>query len=103
MKVIYISGPYRADTVNGVYENIQRARTATIGLWRQGYAVICPHLNTSFMDGICQDDVWLEGDLELLRRADAIYMLRGWQKSDGAIQELNLAIETNKEIFYELP
>jgi len=101
MKVVYIAGPYRSkDGPNGIYENIQRARTEAIKWWRQGYAVICPHMNTALMDGACADEVWLDGDLELIRRCDIVVMLPRWKESEGATAEHNEARLHAKEIIY---
>ena len=101
MKIAYISGAYRSkDGINGVYENIQRARTEALKWWRDGYAVICPHMNTAFMDGAAHDSVWLAGDLEMLRRCDIIVMLPGWEDSEGASAELDVAVECGLEIHY---
>tara|TARA_Y100000310_G_scaffold166912_1_gene166609 strand:- start:1167 stop:1292 length:126 start_codon:yes stop_codon:yes gene_type:complete len=33
MKLAFISGPYRADTRQGVSDNIERAKHVAIGLW----------------------------------------------------------------------
>lgn len=100
MKVIFVSGRYRADTENGVYENIRHARTEALKLWHKGWAVFCPHTNTAFMGG--NDDLmFLEGDLEILRRCDAIYMLKGSDYSIGAIEEYKLAKELGLEIYQE--
>jgi hypothetical protein len=103
MKVVYISGAYRASSQNEVFENIMRARAAAVKLWNQGYAVICPHTNSIFMDGVNTDTTFLEGDLELLKRCDCIYMLKGWYRSQGATAELELAKKLNMEIIYEEP
>ena len=51
MRIAYISGPYRARTHDGVFENIMRARKVAREYWMKGFAVICPHTNTIFMDG----------------------------------------------------
>jgi hypothetical protein len=91
MKIAYISGPYRADSPNGIYHNIQKARKVAIKYWGKGYAVICPHLNTAFMDGACPDHVWLEGDVEILKRCDLVVMMKGWEKSEGARHEYKVA------------
>lgn len=101
MKVIYIAGPYRAGDLQGILNNIKRARRVAARLWGQGWAVICPHSNTALFDGLANDSVWLKGDLEILSRCDAVYMMDGWELSEGASQEHTLATMLNKEIIYE--
>lgn len=92
-KVAYISGPYRAPTIRGIVENIRRAEAVALEYWRQGYAVICPHLNTRLFDGACPDETWLAGDLVILERCDVIVMIPRWENSAGALAELNHARE----------
>ena len=98
MKVVYISGPYRADTEWEVKENIERAERAALYFWRKGCAVICPHKNTAFFGGAAPDSTWLRGDLELLKRSDAIVLLPGWERSEGAKIELLHANFWGKEV-----
>jgi len=100
MKVIYIAGKYRGETESEVFNNIIKARAAAQRFWRLGWAVICPHTNTAFMGGE-DDSKFLEGDLELLRRCDAVYFLSGWYESEGATFEHRLATQMGKEIYYE--
>ena len=101
MKIIYISGQYRNETIGGTFKNIMQARDGAVRLWNEGWVVVCPHLNTFLMDGLCPDSTWLEGDLEILARCDAIYMLRNFRNSSGAIQELAVAQKLGLEIIYE--
>ena len=103
MKVIFIAGKYQATTDEELYQNIQHARTEARKLWMKGWAVICPHMNSSFMSGSDAEEnyIYIEGYRELLSRCDAIYMLRGSSYSLGAIEELNLAEEQGLEIYYE--
>ena len=104
MKIIYVSGPYRADTENEVFENIIRARSAPYKLWHEGWAVICPHTNTMFMGSMLSGEdsiMFIEGDLEIVKRCDAIYMLKGWEKSEGAEMELDVASERGLDVYYE--
>ena len=75
MKVAFISGPYRAPTPLQTMENIHRASLVALKYWRLGYAVICPHRNTALFDGEADDSVWLQGDLEFLRRSDVVVMM----------------------------
>ena len=101
MKVIYVAGAYRSNSWNGVWENINHARTVARRLWLEEWAVICPHANTIFMDGEDTDGVFLKGDLEILRRCDAIYMLNNWKGSEGARGELELATVLDLEVYFE--
>ena len=55
------------------------------------------------MDGINTDTTFLDGDLEILKRCDVIYMLKGWYRSQGSTAELELAKKLKKEIIYEEP
>ena len=96
-QVVFVSGPYRGN----IEQNIANARMAAIRLWKAGYAVICPHMNSARMDGECPDDYFLEGDLEILKRCDIIYMLKNWEESEGASAELSLAKEIGLEVIYE--
>ena len=101
MKVIYVAGKYRANSPNDMFNNIMHARDAARILWLKGWAVICPHANSIFMDGCHTDKMFLKGDLEIIRRCDAIYMLNNYEASHGALVELELAQELGLEIFYE--
>jgi len=107
MKVIYVAGKYSAISEWDLEENIHHAATIARRLWLQGWATICPHMNTAHFGGYRQNgsdafkNMWREGDLELVRRCDAIYMLEGWEQSEGAKQELELAKELNLDVFYE--
>lgn len=101
MKVAYIAGPYRGKTHYEIEQNIRAAEAVAIKYWKLGYAVICPHKNTAHFDGLATDDIWLEGDLELLRRSDVIVMMPNWAFSDGARTEYSEAMDFGKEIIYE--
>ncbi len=101
MRKAYIAGSYRSATENGIYENIQKARKVAIKYWKLGYAVFCLHLNSAFMGGICDDSVWLKGDLEYLKDTDIIVMMKGWENSEGSITERLEAMKLGKKIIYE--
>lgn len=99
--VIYVAGPYRARTWGGVKKNVADAMDVAAELLRAGYTVICPHSMThSFEMYGLEDAVFLESDLELVRRCDAIVMLPDWHCSRGAWAEHNLATGLGKHITY---
>ena len=99
-KLIYISGKYTGD----IDENISIARTYACELWEEGYAVICPHLNTSHMERDCKAtyEDFIEGDFEMVRRVDAVFMLPEWEMSKGANLERRVALERNIPVFYTI-
>jgi hypothetical protein len=101
MKVVFISGPYRANSISGVVKNIRTAEKHAVKYWKLGYMVYCPHKNTALLDGACPDEVWLKGNLEMLRRCDIVVMLPGWDESEGSVIEHNNALEWAKDIIYD--
>ena len=87
IKLVYVAGPYRADTTNRIWHNITIARMYGEAIAMQGDMPVIPHTNGAFMDGIQTDEFWLEGTMEMLRRCDAIYLLPHWKQSVGARAE----------------
>lgn len=103
-KVIYTSGPISAKTPVDHYENLARARSIAMEIWAMGAACICPQTNTYFMDGFAglEWHDWIEGDLEIVRRCDAVFMLPDWETSQGAIREREEALLKYIPVFYNL-
>ena len=101
MKLVYIAGPYRdARGEAFVFENIMVARDAATLIWSFGAAAICPHLNTFLMGGLQDDGVWLIGDLEILKRCDAVYVIGDHQESSGTQGEITHAHINYVPVFY---
>ena len=83
---VYISGP-----ISGLpYEKVEKAfNDAETRLQEQGYEVVNPLNN-----GLPRESTWNEhmiADLKLLLDCDAIYLLKGYQNSTGAMIEYDLA------------
>lgn len=91
MKCVYIAGPFRGDNAWEVENNIRRAESLALAVWRLGAAAICPHANTRFFSGVCADRLWLDGDIEMLRRCDGVITTPDWQRSAGAREEVAFA------------
>ena len=99
MKLIYIAGPYRADSQYETAQNIARARKAAEAVWALGGAALCPHLNSAWMSGLGPEGMFLRGYLELLRRCDAILVLADSDDSVGTQNELALAHTLGMPVF----
>lgn len=99
-KVIYLSGPIRDPRgAHFVEQNIRAAEAVAKHLWQKGYAVICPHTNTRAFDGIISDEEFIAGDVEILKRCDAVVMLPGWKGSEGAVRERDAALGAGVPLF----
>lgn len=109
MKLIYISGKYTGKTHDEVELNIRRAGEAgrrIIDLFHKRYYPVIPHNNTAHFEDYTYEsspdyEYFMEGAIGLLETCHAIYMLRGWRESKGAMREYNRAVELGLEIFYE--
>lgn len=102
MKLIFISGPFRAPNSWEIEKNIRRAEALALEVWKLGAAVICPHANTRFFQGAAEDDLWLKGDLEMLRRCDAVMLTDTWRGSAGAKTEVAEAQHRQIPVFERL-
>ena len=98
-RVVYIAGPFRSPTGWGVTQNIRQAEEWALEVWKWGGIALCPHLNTANFSGALPDEVWLQGDLELLRRCDAVLALPRWYSSTGASVEAEFAETLRLPVF----
>ena len=105
MRTIYVSGPLSNcipegyDQFHGRWQNELDASRIAQECIEKGWAVICPHKNTSGFYHIEYEKL-IETDLELVRRCDAILMFGKWQLSPGALREIELAQELGKDVFF---
>ena len=92
MKAVYIAGPFRGPDSYAIHQNICRAEELALRVWQtETMCALCPHLNTAHFQGAAPDEVWLNGDLELLKRCDAVLLVPGWNKSTGTLAEIDFA------------
>lgn len=99
MRVVYIAGPFRAPSHWGIVGNVRKAEELAHKVWSMGAAAVCPHLNTANFQGSLPDSVWLEGDLEIMRRCDAVLLVPGWLGSEGTKAEVALARKLGMPVF----
>ena len=90
---IYIAGPMTGrDNFNREAFNKEAER-----LTRHGHTVLNP---ASLPDGLEQRE-YMDICCAMIRCADAVFMLRGWEKSAGAVAEYALAKKIGLEIITE--
>lgn len=102
-KVVYVAGPFRAPNNFLIQCNIERARDMALDVWKAGFSCLCPHLNTGLaFQGVLPDEAWLDGDLAMLRRCDAVVMTPYWESSSGAKAERDLAKSLGIPVFEDV-
>ena len=93
---IYISGK-----ITGTDDYMDRFQAVEERLIAEGYQVLNPASVNSMMPDKTSYEEYMQVCFCLLDMADAIYMMRGWESSEGAQRELNYAYAKRKEVFYE--
>lgn len=91
--VVYVAGPYRAHTRERVELNIAAAKHVGALAIAKGWMPLIPHANTAGFEHLTQadDDFFLRGTLELMRRCDAVVLCPGWVASIGTRKEIEIA------------
>lgn len=90
-KIAFICGAYRNKSHFQMLENINKARTAALDLWERNFVVICPHLNSQFMSGEFDEQIFLDGYLQLIEVSDVIFVLDNYRDSSGSKAEIKHA------------
>ena len=92
-KLVYVIGAYSGD----VKKNIEIAEGVSIALIYAGYHVITPHKNTAgyeqYENDIITYQTWIDMDLNILSRCDAIFIMESAKNSKGSQIEIAFAKE----------
>lgn len=98
MRVIFISSPY---TLGNQLDNVQRQVEAAHTLMDYGYAPIAPLLSHYLEQWRSRPwEEWIEVDLMLLSRCDAVLRLEG--ESQGADLEVAEARRLNIPVYFSI-
>lgn len=97
INIIYISG---AITKIGVDKAMTRFEDAESRLKDLGYEVINPCRTNSTLPKLDHDG-YMVVSMAMLSLCDTIYMLKCWEDSDGAKEELQYALEHGYTIIVE--
>jgi len=102
--LIYLATPIRPKNGKTLEENVQYAKFLALELWEKGYTVFCPAANSdlpvALADMAVEADRWINGDIEILARCDALVVSPGWESSDGVKGEIAYAEMYGIPTFY---
>lgn len=106
MKRVYVAGPYSADNVLDVLKNIGRGEQVCADLFSQGFAPFCPWHDKSYVIDRPFDEFTVQQfydfSMAWLRVSDAIFLIRGWEKSKGTLAEVEEAKRLCIPIFEDM-
>ena len=87
--LIYVAGPYRAETNWEIQQNCRRAEEASLEIMRAGHLPMTPHAIGRNFFGAVDEHKLMDNLLIWLSRCDAAIFLPGYQDSAGPMAELN--------------
>ena len=98
--IIYLSGK-----ITGTPDYEDRFKAAELELRKLGHIVINPVEIGKALEQSVPFDLWHDDymaiDLHFLKRADAIYLLKGYENSMGAREEHTKAVAWGKRVYFE--
>ena len=99
MTLVYVAGPYSAETPEEVESNVRRAIRMANSIKELGYQVYCPHLSHYLdVERHRPYEDWIQDGLAWVERCDAVYRLPG--ESKGADRETALAASRGIPVCY---
>lgn len=100
MKVIYIAGKYRGPNAWAIEQNIRAAEDVAARVAAMGHMPMVTQSMTRFIDGANADEqFWVDGTLEIMRRCDAVVLVPNWRDSEGARAEVAEAERLGLPVF----
>ena len=101
-RCVYVAGPYSADNVLEVLDNIRRGTALAADVLQAGFAVWWPWADAALVQirsgfSVAQlranSMAWLE-------RSDAVLVARGWERSVGTCAEIDRATALGIPVYY---
>ena len=102
MKIVYVAGPFRGANGWEIEQNVRRAEKLGYQVCHMNAMPLIPHANTRCFHGVGEDQFWLDGTMELLRRCDAVILTHDWERSKGACAEVEEANRLGLPVFHHL-
>ena len=103
MKKIYIAGKLNAMAVDYLY-NVHNMMNTAQAVKSAGYSVYVPAIDLmmGIMFGYTKYEDYFDNSQPWLSVADAIFLVPGWDSSEGTKREITLAEERGVPVFSDL-
>ena len=106
VKRVYVAGPYSADNVISVLNNMREGMRLSTKVLLAGYAPFCPWIDHHFCLMLRNDEELTVEDyykysMAWLDVSDAVLLLPGWETSTGTLAEIERAKELNIPVYYD--
>ena len=101
-KLIFCACKYTEIHTYLIQRNIHEATYWSQEVALLGAAPLCPALIGCNFEGIQSYTWWSDAYINLLRRCDAVFMVPGFERSNGATKEETEALALGMPVFYNL-
>ncbi len=100
-KLVYIAGKLKAPTPSEYLKNVHFMINTAEKVRALGFNVItpCNDMLNGIVCGLLDPENYIENDLAILERCDAVFLCRGWESSYGVGLEIDRANEKNIPVF----
>lgn len=105
MKRIYLAGAYSSDNIIGVLDNIRAGQRAGAIAMMRGYAIFCPWLDYQLHFHLREGEqiekkIYQDNSMAWLEVSNEVWVLPGWEKSNGTKREIERARQLKIEVKY---
>lgn len=100
MIVIYLAGALRGKNKQEKKRNMRRAKRWAERLWRMGFAVYSPHLNSGWLDTPETDPHVIPANIQLMLMCDITVVMPNWENSTGTKEEIKQCGLKKQPVYY---
>jgi hypothetical protein len=101
-KLVFLACKYSEPHTYQIARNIHHATHFAHEVALLGAVPLCPALIGSHFEGTQSYLWWGDAYINLLRRCDAVFMVPGYERSNGAMKEMTEALAIGLPVFFEL-
>ena len=99
-KLVFVAGPYFGPNDHVIRMNIEAARQVGRFCLLKGWFPFIPHSNTAMFQHLgIPEQTYLDGDLLILERMDAVVLCPGWETSKGTAGEIERAVQKGIPVY----